>query len=122
MVIDGSFACTGFMVNNAKQDLTPYFMTANHCGVTASNAASVVVFWNYETSACGETPNGDLTDFQTGAEWKASYNKSDFTLLQLMSDPLPEWGVAYAGWDRSGTDATSAVAIHHPNVDEKRIR
>ncbi len=25
-------------------------MTANHCGITAGNAASLVVYWNYERS------------------------------------------------------------------------
>ena len=30
----GSTFCTGFMVNNTAYDLTPYFMTANHCGIS----------------------------------------------------------------------------------------
>src|SRR5262245_40435427 len=33
----GSTFCTGFMVNNTAQDQKPFFMTANHCGITAGN-------------------------------------------------------------------------------------
>jgi hypothetical protein len=117
----GSRNCTGFMVNNTAQDRKPYFMTAKHCGVDQSNAASLVAYWNYETSVCGGTPDGSLDQFNTGSFWRSAYTPSDFTLVELDEDPDPSYGVTFAGWDRSGADATSAVAIHHPSVDEKRI-
>jgi hypothetical protein len=108
------------MVNNTAADSTPYFMTANHCGI-AFNAASLVVYWNFETSVCGGIPDGLLNQWQTGSYHRASYSPSDFTLVELDQDPDPAWGITFAGWDRSGADASSAVAIHHPNCDEKRI-
>ncbi len=117
----GSRFCTGFMVNNTAQDETPYFQTAYHCEIRSSNAASLVVYWNYETSTCGGTPDGSLSDFQSGSYLRAEYSTSDFTLVELDEDPDPSWGVAFAGWDRTGADATTAVAIHHPSCDEKRI-
>ena len=40
----GSFFCSGFMVNNLSHDGTPFFMTANHCGVSSGNASSLVCF------------------------------------------------------------------------------
>ena len=117
----GSLVCTGFMVNNTALDRTPYFMTARHCGVTSSNASTVVAYWNYETSSCGGIPDGTLNQFTAGSFWRASYSPSDFTLVQLDEDPDPAFGVTFSGWDRSGDDTGSAVAIHHPSVDEKRI-
>jgi hypothetical protein len=117
----GSTFCTGFMVNNTAQDQKPYFMTANHCGITSGNAPSLVAFWNFETTPCGGTPNGQMTQFNTGAFFRASSSPSDFTLVELDSAPNPAWGITFAGWDHSGADATSAVCIHHPNTDEKRI-
>jgi len=119
--VGGGLTCTGFMVNNTAQDQTPYFMTAYHCGLRSSNAASLVAYWNYETSTCGGTPDGTLDQFNTGSTFKAQYSTSDFTLVQLTSDPDPAYGVTFAGWDHSGADAASATAIHHPSVDEKRI-
>jgi lysyl endopeptidase len=117
----GSTFCTGFMVNNTSNDRTPFFMTADHCGLKATNAASLVTYWNYQASACEGARDGALDQFNTGATFLAGSKTTDFTLLRLNKRPDPAWGVTYAGWDSSGVDATSATAIHHPNVDEKSI-
>lgn len=125
----GSLFCTGFMVNNVRQDLAPYFMTAYHCGVTASNAASLVAFWNYENTTCrtpgssasSGTGDGVLTKFNTGSTFKAGSSASDFTLVRLSSSPNAAWYVNFAGWNATGAEATASCGIHHPNVQEKRI-
>lgn len=117
----GSAFCTGFMVNNTKGDKTPYFMTAAHCRITAATAPSLVTYWNYQTSKCGGARDGKMTDFQSGSVHLASNSRSDMTLVKLNSAPKPEWNVNYAGWDATERIGTKAVAIHHPNVDEKSI-
>jgi hypothetical protein len=119
--LGGGTFCTGFMVNNTAQDETPYFMTAKHCGINSGNASSLVVYWNYESPTCGAHGGGSLTQHQTGAYWRSAYSNSDFTLVELDSDPNPAWEVTFAGWDNSGNNGTSAVAIHHPSTDEKSI-
>lgn len=122
----GSTFCTGFLVNNTAQDLKGYFMTANHCGINSGNAPSLVAYWNYENSYCrpvgdGSPGDGMLDQYSTGSIFRASYSFSDFTLVEL-DDPInPVFNVHWAGWDHSGADATAAIAIHHPNTDEKRI-
>jgi hypothetical protein len=117
----GSTFCTGFMVNNTSNDKTPYFMTAKHCGIKARNAASLVVYWNYQASNCGGSRDGRKAEFNTGSQFLSSSSKSDFALVRLNQQPEDAWNVHYAGWDRSGEDATSATAIHHPATDEKSI-
>ncbi len=125
----GGTFCTGGMVNNTSYDLTPYFLTASHCGIGSGNAASLVVYWNYENSWCrppgggasGGPGDGTLSEFNSGSFFRAGNSASDFTLVQLDSDPNPTWGVGFAGWDRSSADSSSAVTIHHPSTDEKRI-
>lgn len=116
----GSTFCTGFMVNNANNDKTPFFMTAHHCRIRSNNAASLVVYWNYQNSTCGGN-DAKKADFQTGAVHLAESAKSDFALVRLNQQPDPAWNVNYAGWDNSGVDATTAVALHHPSTDEKSI-
>jgi len=118
----GSFACTGAMINNVEEDGTPYFLTADHCGVSAGNAASVVTYWNYETSECGGTPDGSVDQFLSGTTLIASNPASDMTLLLLNDEPPTDYGVTFAGWD-STPEAYElpGVAIHHPSTDEKRI-
>jgi len=125
----GSTFCTGFMVTNVREDLKPFFMTANHCGISSTNAASLVVYWNYENSTCrvpgsaasGGPGDGSLAQFNTGSIFRASSSFSDMTLVELDDDPDPAWELSWAGWDATGADASMAIAIHHPNTDEKRI-
>ncbi|MCB0637410.1 MAG: proprotein convertase P-domain-containing protein [Lewinella sp.] len=131
----GDTFCTGFLVNNARQDCTPYFMTAAHCGVGANQAPSLVAYWNYENSACrqpntsqsGGSGDGVLNDFNTGAVLRARYGGSgvtlsDMTLLEL-DDPVSETANAFfAGWDVTSLgQRDTVIGIHHPQTDEKRI-
>jgi lysyl endopeptidase len=113
--------CTGFMVNNTNNDKTPLFMTAAHCRVNATNAASLVTYWNYQRSKCKGSRDGKLNQFNTGSVHLASNKTSDFTIVKLLQSPKPEWNVRFAGWDATGEIGSSAVAIHHPNTDEKSI-
>lgn len=126
----GGTFCTGFLVNNARQDCTPYFMTANHCGINAGNAPSLVTYWNYENSFCrqpntpasGAVGDGQLNDFNTGATWRASYPASDVTIVELDDEVSPTSNAFFAGWSREFELPTDTIiAIHHPRTDEKRI-
>ena len=36
---EGSYACSGTLLNNRRQDLTPYFLTAAHCGANRRGSA-----------------------------------------------------------------------------------
>ena len=119
--VDGVFKCTGAMINNTAEDGTPYFLTAFHCGVTEENAASVVTYWNFESPVCGQLGGGSLADAHTGTTWRAAYMPSDMTLLELSSPPDPDWGVTWAGWDRTGAGMAAAVTIHHPDTEIKCI-
>ena len=58
---EGSYACSGTLLNNRRQDLTPYFLTAAHCVQTEEAARSVTAFWSYQTQTC----NGDLPDLRS---------------------------------------------------------
>jgi len=109
------------MLNNTAGDSTPYFLTANHCGINTSNDQSLVVYWNFQSPSCGQQGGGSLNQFMSGSTHLASNAASDFTLV-LMDDPVnPAHNVTFAGWDRSTNDPVEAIAIHHPSTDEKSI-
>lgn len=128
--LGGGTFCTGFLINNTRQDCAPLFMTAFHCGITQNNAPSLVTYWNFQNSTCrqpgspqsGAPGNGTLNDFNTGANFRAGYSASDFTLVEL-DDPVSETANAFfAGWDATGdSPGDSVICIHHPSTDEKRI-
>lgn len=122
ITIGGSALCTGFMVNNTAQDRKNFFITADHCGA-AGNPASVVAYWNYENVNCGGPDTGPLNQTSSGTVLRASWASSDFTLLEFSGVPNPAYGITYAGWNRTTatTVSTSAVGIHHPSGDTKKV-
>ncbi len=126
ITINGQLLCSGQLVNNVRQDLTPYFLTANHCGIgdqpgDAGPASSVVFYWNYQTSSCGGAPDGNLGQSQSGSQFVADDVTSDFTLLQISAPVAAEFNPYFAGWDVTRQAPQSGAGIHHPAGDEKRI-
>lgn len=128
-ILNGVDQCSGVLINNAMQDCTPYFLTADHCDVTAVSAPSMVVLWNYENSYCRQPGSnesalpgdGPQNQFNSGAIFRSSYPESDFCLVEL-DDPVdPEYNLHYAGWDLSYDLPDTSICIHHPSVEEKRI-
>ncbi len=124
----GTF-CTGFAVNNAEHDGRPYFMTAHHCEIRQQDAAGLIAYWNYQHASCrtpgsgasGQSGNGQLNQFNTGAYFRSSFSGSDFTLVEFDQPIDPSYNVYLAGWDRRNIAPPAAIAVHHPNTDEKRI-
>jgi hypothetical protein len=132
----GSLFCTGSMINSVSSGpgTKQYFLTANHCGINSGNAASLVTYWNHQNSTCrpvgspasGGAGDGQLTQFLTGAIFRAASAASDFTLVELDDVPPAAFNVYWAGWDRTSgesacTPAVPCAAVHHPDNDEKRI-
>ena len=126
----GFLACTGSMLNNTAQDETPYFLTADHCGLNTGNDQTLVVYWNFENSYCrtpgsgdsGGNGNGNLNQATTGGSiYRAGSGNSDFTLVELNNNPNPNYNVGFCGWDRRTVTPQDGIGIHHPNLEEKRI-
>ena len=129
ITINGQFDCTGSLINNTRNDCTPYLITAEHCGVTTSNASSVVVYWNYQNSRCrtpdsfdsGNQGDGRRSEFNSGSSLVAKYDQTDFAMV-LLDDPVdPVTGPFFLGWDRETETADSLTVVHHPRGEEKRI-
>lgn len=107
--------CSGTLLNNAANDQKPYFLTANHCISTQSEAQSATVYWNYNT---GDSPLGAPRTF--GANLLVTGKSSDSTLL-FLTGSLPG-GLFFSGWDSTPFSATAAATgIHHPEGSHKRI-
>lgn len=125
MMVNGGGFCTGSLVNNTSGTIIPYFLSANHCG---TSPGSWVFRFRWETpitgTVCGtggNSTNGPTTMNVNGGVLRANNAASDFTLTELNSAPDPAWGIYYAGWDNTGAPVSSAVGIHHPSGDIKKI-
>ena len=115
-----SYYCTGALLNNVKEDETPYFLTANHCIRSELVANTLVTYFNYENSTCS---TNDALKYQTiaGATFLAGSDHSDFSLLLLKEYPPDEYNPFYAGWDARDNNPYQGVCIHHPNGEPKCI-
>jgi lysyl endopeptidase len=123
--------CTGTLVNNTRQDGAPLLLTADHCGITAANASQVRVYYNYQSPSCRPLSAGTIEPisvtsggFPTSAGFSLlarSEERADFTLLRLNGSVPATANAYYMGWDRTDSLPATAVVIHHPEVEEKRI-
>lgn len=118
------YLCSGTLLNDTAGDRRNLFLTAAHCVDSAAEAASMMLYWNYQSTSCaslGAPARGWFGDSQTGAALRATRADVDMTLVELWQAPLAEWQVYYAGWDASGTVPGGTVGIHHPAGDVKKI-
>jgi V8-like Glu-specific endopeptidase len=113
-------SCTGTLINNTALDTLPYILTANHCITFASQAPTAVFYFNYEKDTCGKA-SISIPYTLAGSTLKATSDSIDFSLLLLNESPPDAKKPYYAGWSVSQTPATSAVCIHHPQGDVKKI-
>ena len=124
----GIFLCTGYLLNNTAQDRRPFFMTSETCGVRSDTDQTLVVYWNYLNSFCRPPGSGDSGDpgdgvfdqFTLGSTFLAGGVPASYTLVELWEPPW-RFDVFFAGWDARPGDFASAVTIHHPRGEEKRI-
>lgn len=118
LVSGGSGFCTGALINNSCNDGKPYVLTANHCG---SGFGSWVFRFNWEAPGC--TNPGSSPSFQsiTGSTSRANRSVADMRLVEINSAVPSNYNAYWAGWSRSATPPPSAVCIHHPDGDIKKI-
>lgn len=126
LVIGNVVQCTGTLVNNVRNDGTPYVLTARHCeqgkigGGAPSQASAVTVYWD-ATTACGAVL-GDLYDpgipTQSGAT--TVVEQQDAWLIKLDASPVVATPY-FAGFDASGSVIQGGYTPHHALSTKKQI-
>jgi len=113
-------SCTGTLINNTKLDTVPYLLTANHCIRYAYQAGSVIAYFGFEADTCGKKTVSHAFSL-AGSTLLATSDSIDFSLLRLSESPTSSYKPYFVGWSLSPIPATSAVCIHHPSNDVKKI-
>ena len=124
MLVSGSNGfCTGALINNTLNDGKPYVLTANHC---YSNPANWIFRFQWESTSCLNPSTSPTFQSLSGAVLRAQGTPSDFCLVEitggLVNGTVPAAYTPYfSGWDNTETISPSAVCIHHPSGDIKKI-
>jgi hypothetical protein len=124
MLVSGSNGfCTGALINNTLNDGKPYVLTANHC---YSNPATWIFRFQWESPSCINPSTSPTFQSLSGAVLRAQGTPSDFCLVEitggLVNGTVPAAYTPYfSGWDNTETISSSAVCIHHPSGDIKKI-
>ena len=125
MLVSGSNGfCTGSLINNTMNDGKPYVLTANHC--YNSGEASWIFRFNWQASGCTNPGSSPSFSSLSGSILRARRTPSDFCLVEitggLVNNTVPaSYNPFFSGWDNTGAIPTSAVSIHHPSGDIKKI-
>ncbi len=122
----GYLWCTGCLLNDqAPSTFIDYFMTANHCVASQSEADDTEFYWFYQSSSCnGSPPNiASVPSTDGGAVYLAGRTyaaANDFSFLRLRT--ASPGGVTYAGWSvATPSSSETLTGIHHPDGAYKRI-
>lgn len=120
----GVFNCTGTLITDVPHDKKNYFLTAAHCISHPSEAQSMVVYWNYQSTSCSglsAPAGGFFNDDSHGATLRAFRADADFSLVEMNAALDPSWNLHYAGWDARNIAPSGTIGIHHPLGDVKKI-
>jgi hypothetical protein len=135
MIVNGSTFCTGTLMNNVREDGTPFFLTADHClgnntgdgrGSTfPSNNWAVGFDWFTNTPDCATFANTSGPVFSSrilsGMTLRANRGASDFALFEMNQDPPASWNLYYGGWNNSVAPSNAQLSMHHPSGDIMKL-
>jgi hypothetical protein len=120
---EGASYCSGALINNTRQDSTPYILSAFHCQYGNTPLFHLwAYFFNYESQDCA-TPQVEPQAIRvTGSQLRAKWANSDFALLEL-TQPIPTLlDLHFSGWDRTvNYTPTRSYFLHHPSADIKKV-
>jgi hypothetical protein len=109
--------CSGTLLNNVRKDSIPYVLSAAHCPF----GKNAIYIFNYESSKCTPSSDGQLIHSLSGGRFRASNSASDFRLIELY-DKIPlNYNPYFAGWSAVNQAPKTSTCIHHPMGDVKKI-
>lgn len=111
---NGPYLCTGTLLNDAAQDRTPYFLTANHCVNSQAVAQTVEAYWFYQTTSCNSGGLRNWVHTGPGANLLATQGPNDFSFMRLQNNAPA--GAFFSGWTSAVQPISTGVfGLHHPD-------
>jgi hypothetical protein len=111
-----TFLCTGTLIGDSVQSMTPYLFTASHCLESASIARTLNTYWFYDATACNSTAAPPYVQLTGGSALLGRSQDGDWSLVRL--NETPPAGTLFAAWRAEPIAVgTSVGTIHHPEGD-----
>lgn len=121
--VDGGsgWLCTGQLLNPQNGDLTPYFLTANHCINNNAAAQSIQFYWFYQSSTCnGSAPSLGTVPKSIVGTLLSNSSATDYSLI--MEEGALPCGVFWNGWTAGAiANGEASAGVHHPGGQPKKI-
>jgi lysyl endopeptidase len=118
--------CSGALINNVKGDGKQFFLTAQHC--VFSDVSYFIIGFNYLYDQCVKRNRGVKATAREpqirlvqGLRLVASWDRTDFALLEIKERIPDAYNVYMAGFDLSLTPATNVHCLHHPSGDVMKV-
>jgi hypothetical protein len=116
---DGTYICSGQLINNVREDNRYLYITASHCEWW-NDPPTMAYYWNYENSGC-DTNDAPLM-YSTGSTDLFHDEEADIDLLELDGTDLEStYNFYYTGWTRSPAAPTMGAIISFPSDKPKQI-
>lgn len=110
------YICSGGLVADSDTSTNiPYFITANHCISSSSEASSLETFFFYTAPSCQSCPDPGAANTNGATIVSTNSRNSDYSLLRL-SQNAPS-GAAFLGWSSTAIANTNGVNLYrisHP--------
>jgi hypothetical protein len=114
ITFNGSYTCSGVLINNTKDQGRPQILTAAHCIESEEDLNSIVVIFGKRKLLKNQSYGG-LEWSSIGASLLSSSREIDFALLELKSKIPVYVAPIYLGWNKIISQPSLIYSIHSPD-------
>lgn len=118
IIFNGSYTCSGVLINNTRNQGRPLILTAAHCIESEKDLKSIVVVFGKRKLLKGQPYHGLEWRSHIGASLLSLSREIDFALLELESRIPAYVSPIFLGWNNKLSQPSLVSSIHFPDFDE----
>ena len=118
IIFNGSYTCSGALINNTQEQGRPLILTAAHCIESAEDLNSIVVIFGKRKLLKDQAYDGLEWSSNAGASLLAFSQEIDFALLELKGRIPVYVSPVYLGWNKVIPQPTFISSIHSPDFGD----